>query len=70
MSEVIYGMLAERDCGKKLPLKVLESHAGFYLGTFDEEEGPCTRESVEYWPTREKAERAFAECEWSQRYHL
>jgi len=42
------GKLAEQDFGVRLPLTVLGSQKGFYLGTFDEE-GPLSRESVEYW---------------------
>lgn len=42
------GKLAEQDFGVRLPLTVLESQKGFFLGTIDEE-GPVSRESVEYW---------------------
>jgi hypothetical protein len=60
------GMLAS-PAGADLPLQVLRSAAGFYIGTWDPAEGPFSRESVEYWPARPAAERAFAEGHWTQR---
>lgn len=53
--------------GDELPLQVLESGAGFYLGTWHPTEGPNTRESVEYWPTREAAQNALDSDNWTQR---
>lgn len=53
-------------CGKLLPLMVLESLAGFYLGTADAE-GPCSRESVEYWPSAGQADEALQSGNWTQR---
>jgi hypothetical protein len=53
--------------GDELPLQVLESGAGFYLGTWHPQEGPNTRESVEYWPTRELAQGALDSGNWTQR---
>lgn len=41
-----------------LPIIVLQSFNGFYLGTADEE-GPYSRESVEYWPSAEAAQAAL-----------
>jgi hypothetical protein len=61
------GHLARTFGNKKLPIEVLESGAGFYLGTMDPEEGPFTRESVEYWPTKAAAENALGTGEWNQR---
>lgn len=61
------GQLA-REAGYRLPLVVLESARGFYLGTANEE-GPISRESVEYWTTRSAAEKALAGKEgedWTQ----
>ena len=52
--------------GEVLPLQVLESAAGFYLGAATEDEGPISRESLEYWPTRIQAERALASGDWNQ----
>ena len=52
-----------------LPLKVLQSANGFYLGSFDEE-GPVSRESVEYWPTEVDAQKALDGIEgqdWTRR---
>ena len=60
-----YGSLAAGS-GQRLELKVLESANGFYLGTFDDE-GPYSRESMEYFPSKEVAERALATGDWHQR---
>lgn len=43
-----------------LPLTVLKSAAGWYLGTYSAENGPNSRES-EYFRTRELAEAAYDE---------
>lgn len=59
------GYLAFKHCGLSLPIEVLESAAGFYIGTFDD--GPCSRESVEYYSTRAEAEQALRESTWTQR---
>jgi hypothetical protein len=53
-------------------LGVYESGAGFYIGTmyYDPAEGfpqPGSRESMEYYRTREEAEEAFANGTWTQR---
>ena len=61
-----YGQLA-LTIGRALPLQVLGSRAGFYIGTADEE-GPCSRESVEYWENRALAQSALANRRWTQRY--
>lgn len=55
-------------------LGVYESGAGFYIGTmyYDPEEGfpqPGSRESMEYYGTREEAEQAFEKGTWTQRSH-
>ena len=60
------GKLAAVFAGQALPLQVLRSGAGYYIGT-QNEEGPVSRESVEYFSTRTLAERALAEGSWSQR---
>ena len=62
------GLLAREYCGLRLPLQVLRSAAGHYIGTFDES-GPVSRESVEYWPTREAAQAALEAGgdAWTQR---
>jgi len=63
------GYLAAQYGFEHLPLEVLQSAAGFYLGTFDPEEGPCSRESWEYWATREEALSAWVSGQWTQRAH-
>ena len=60
-----YGLLAHAATGKKLPIDVMQTRAGFYLGTYGED-GPCSRESAEYWPTREKAQAALETGDWTQ----
>jgi hypothetical protein len=60
------GKLAREWCNVKLPLQVLRSAAGYYIGTFDDE-GPCSRESDEYWDTRAEADDALQTNEWTQR---
>jgi hypothetical protein len=62
------GALAQR-CGRELELDIYYSGAGFYLGTYSED-GPYTRESREYWRTREQAQRALETGQWTQRKHL
>ncbi len=60
------GALALAFCGKRLPLQVLRSAAGYYIGTFDDD-GPCSRESEEYWSLRAQAEQALATEQWTQK---
>ncbi len=65
------GMLAKQELGVCLPLTVLESQKGFYLGTIDEE-GPVSRESVEYWTEEANAIAALKTSNtdaqsWTQR---
>ncbi|MWA29784.1 hypothetical protein [Burkholderia pseudomallei] len=62
-----FGALAWRYTGKRLPLHVLRSVAGYYIGTADDE-GPISRESIEYFPTRDLAERALVAGCWTQRF--
>jgi hypothetical protein len=64
-----YGKLAQEYCQVDLPVQVLQSAAGFYLGTFHPEEGPYSRESDCYWPTREAAQIALASGDWPQKPH-
>src|SRR3546814_7158271 len=65
---VPHGKLALEFGGNRLPLAVLKSHRGYYLGTYDDC-GPVSRESAEYWPTEDRAEDALASGEWTQRDH-
>jgi hypothetical protein len=61
-----FGKLAEA-AGRRLELRVCISAAGFYLGTYDEKGLPFSRESVESWGKRERAEYALAAERWTQR---
>jgi hypothetical protein len=49
-----------------LPLEICQSCAGFYIGTCDED-GPVSRESAEYFPSREAAAAAFDAGDWTPR---
>jgi len=61
-----FGKLAKHFCRLDLPLQVLQSHRGFFIGTIDED-GPCSRESVEYFPTKDDAAAALDKGAWTQR---
>lgn len=63
-----FGMLAQRFCKKTLPLQVCRSNAGFYIGTYSED-GPCSRESVEYFRKEADAHDAMRVGNWTQRQH-
>lgn len=63
-----YGQLARTWCNQQLPLQVLQSDAGYYIGTADEE-GPVSRESVEYFNTDAEAASALKDNSWTQRQH-
>ena len=52
------GHLALIHCGKFLPLEVLHSAAGHYIGTRDTE-GPVSLESREYFLSYSAAQRAI-----------
>jgi len=60
------GYLAAQWCGQILPLSVLESSSGYYIGTVDEGL-PCTRESAEYWGQEKDALNALTSKKWTQR---
>lgn len=64
-----YGKLAYQYCDVMLPLEVLKSSAGYYLGTFDRglNEGPCSRESEEYFDNEVDAQLALDTDQWTQR---
>ncbi|HRL52734.1 MAG TPA: hypothetical protein PK805_00685 [Acidovorax temperans] len=62
----VHGLLARQYCNKPLPLQVLQSQAGYYIGTCDQE-GPVSRESVEYFPTADLAHEAHRLRAWTQR---
>jgi hypothetical protein len=60
------GHLAQTYLGERLPLQVLHSPAGYYIGTSDHD-GPASRESVEYFPTLTAARHALDTGAWTQR---
>ncbi|CAB5670205.1 Uncharacterised protein [Delftia tsuruhatensis] len=59
------GQLALKYAGKSLPLEVLPSAAGHYIGTCDAH-GPVSRESIEYFRSQAAAQRALARRAWTQ----
>lgn len=65
MASMRFGQLAQA-AGYALPLEILQSAAGFYLGTRDEG-GPVSRESAEYFPTEAAAQDALDQNDWTQR---
>lgn len=65
MSNFNCGLLAGR-AGYRLPLEVLESGGGFYIGTRDEG-GPVSRESQEYFPDHNTATQCLNSGKWTQR---
>lgn len=67
MATMTNGYLASR-AGYMLPLQVLESGAGYYIGTCDEG-GPVSRESVEYFPDAYTAHNSLVTGMWTQREH-
>ena len=62
-----FGQLAAVWGKRLLPLEILKSPAGFYLGTLDTDGSPYSRESIEYWPTRAGAARAMTTGGWTQK---
>ena len=69
-TKTICGKLAFEHMGVRLPLEVMQSPRGFYLGT-NNEMGPVSRESAEYWFSADEAQGALeaGECAWTQRDH-
>ena len=61
-----FGILAIRYGNLRLPLAVMQSHAGYYIGTHDDG-SPVSRESGEYFPTHDDAQRALESGNWTQR---
>lgn len=68
MNTTSFGYLAALSNGPKLPLRVLKSCAGFYIGTCTDE-GPYSRESVEYWRESAAAQVALEHGLWTQRFN-
>ena len=60
------GYLARTYLNLRLPLQVLRSQAGYYIGTADDE-GPCSRESLEYYSSKEVAEYALKNNTFTQK---
>ncbi|WP_399477574.1 hypothetical protein [Xenorhabdus griffiniae] len=63
------GMLAAKLAGQNLPLQVLYSRVGYYIGTVNEE-GPVSRESVEYFKSDKIASKALKQGNWTQREYI
>ena len=61
-----HGLLARRYCDKCLPVQVLQSRGGYYLGTCDQD-GPVSRESEEYFLTADQAHAVHRSHAWTQR---
>lgn len=64
--EIQFGYLASRT-GVFLPVQILGSTDGFYIGTW--QNGPLTRESNEYFPNLEAAQNALNSNQWTQYQH-
>jgi hypothetical protein len=58
------GYLTQTYCGRTLPLEVLESQAGFFIGTACEE--GVSRESAEYFKSSALAQQALVTDDWTQ----
>jgi hypothetical protein len=65
--KVEYGKLALEYCKVKLPITVLKSAAGYYIGTANQELGTVSRESDEYFLTEAGARAALKTGNWTQR---
>jgi len=64
--DVSYGLNALRTTGERLELQILQSRAGFFIGTIDHE-GPVSRESG-YYKTPQQAYDAMRSGNWDQHY--
>lgn len=60
-----FGRIAH-EFGEDLPIEIIEGDVGFYLGTRDDGL-PFSRESEEYFATRELARQALSTGRWTQR---
>lgn len=61
-------LMISRRFGFNLPLQVLRSANGYYIGTANDD-GPVSRESVEYWGSLQAAADALKNQRWTQRQH-
>ena len=62
------GYLALTYVSQRLPLQVRQSAAGYFIGTANDN-GPVSRESVEYFRSYEAAEQALSTGHWQQRLY-
>jgi hypothetical protein len=62
-------MIREARTGAHLPVQVLKSAAGYYLGTLGSDGSPYSRESVEYWKKPLDAMVALGAGNWNARRH-
>ena len=60
-------MSINKKCTKGYTLQALQSNAGYYIGTFDPNEGPICRLSEEYYKTKEIALDALKTNTFTQR---
>lgn len=67
MTNPLVGVLALQYCQIELPVKVMRSQAGYYIGTQNEDGAPCSRESVEYWTTHAEATQCLVKVTWRQK---
>lgn len=65
-----FGLLAFTFAGQMLPLKVLRSAAGWYLGTVGPSGEPFSRESEGYYVTANEAQSALVRGNWKQKRRL
>lgn len=61
-----FGRLA-RQAGYFLPVEVMLSNTGYYVGTCSDKDGPVSRESREYFKTAHEATIALVRGTWTQR---
>ena len=59
-----------KDAGYILPLKVLKSNAGYYIGTVSEFGEPISRESLEYFSSEDEANESLKSGHWTQREQM
>lgn len=64
-----YGCLALEYCNKRLPLTVLKTTRGYYIGTENVDGLPCSRESQEYFDEEAKAQKALLTGNWTQKQY-
>lgn len=57
------------DCGRKLPIKILHSDAGYYIGQWCEQDGPYSRISQEYFKSMDLAQEAWDKDTFTMRQH-